>query len=281
MPDVFDYTDYRAYLADCYREKKQLNPHFSYAVWSGKVGFGNKGFLHNVIHGTKNLSKQSVVKISRSLKHTKAEADYLENLVFFNQAVDRDERNHFYEGMVAVRSRNPKTVERLQLRKEQYEYYSEWYHSAVRSIIGLVKFTGDYQWLAKAVQPPILPKQAKKSVALLKKLGLLRRRKDDVYELTQVHITTGDEIIDLAALNFHRQSTDLAGRAIDNLPRNERNITGMTVGTSAHAYDKICEAARSFRHKVVEIVNNDAHHPDRVYQLNTHIFPLSRKLEST
>ena len=149
----------------------------------------------------------------------------------------------------------------------------------MRSVIGLVRFSGDYQWLAKAVQPSILPKQAKKSVALLTKLGLARRVKGGVYELTQAHITTGDEILDLAALNFHRHSTELAARAIDSLPKNERNITGMTIGTSPIAYEKICEAAREFRRKIVEIVDNDTNHPDRVYQLNTHFFPLSRRLE--
>jgi uncharacterized protein (TIGR02147 family) len=278
MTCVFEYYDYRKYLADCYKEKKALSSGFSYTVFSKMAKFANKGFIHNVIHGTKNLSKQSVYKLSRALRHTKSEAEYFENLVFFNQATEREERNHFYENLVSVRSRNPRAVARLRLTREQYEYYSEWYHSAVRSIIGMIRFTGDYAQLAQAVYPAILPKQAKKSVALLVKLGLIRKGKNGVYELTQSHITTGEEILDLAVLNFHRKATELAGGAMDKLPKDERNITGITLGTSGKAYNEICEAGREFRQRVVDIVDADKEKTDRVYRLNIHLFPMSKPL---
>jgi uncharacterized protein (TIGR02147 family) len=278
MVCVFDYYDYRKYLADCYKEKKAMSSGFSFTVFSKMAKFANKGFIHNVIHGTKNLSKQSVYKLSGALRHTKSEAEYFENLVFFNQAIEREERNHFYENLVSVRSRNPRAVARLQLTKEQYEYYSEWYHSAVRSIIGLIRFSGDYNQLAQAVYPAILPKQAKKSVALLMKLGLVRRARTGVYELTRAHITTGEEILDLAVLNFHRKATELAGGAMDKLAKDERNITGITLGTSGKAYNEICEAAREFRQRVVDIVNADKEKADRVYRLNIHLFPMSKSL---
>jgi uncharacterized protein (TIGR02147 family) len=280
MVCVFDYYDYRKYLADCYKEKKAMSSGFSFTVFSKMAKFANKGFIHNVIHGTKNLSRQSVYKLSRALRHTKSEAEYFENLVFFNQAAEREERNYFYEKLVSVRSRNPRAVARLQLTKEQYDYYSEWYHSAVRSIIGLVRFSGDYQQLAQAVYPAILPKQVKKSVALLVKLGLVRKGKNGVYELSKAHITTGEEILDLAVLNFHRKATELAGAAMDKLPKDERNITGITLGTSSKAYSEICEAAREFRQRVVDIVDADKEKADRVYRLNIHLFPMSEQLDT-
>jgi uncharacterized protein (TIGR02147 family) len=279
MPFLFEYYDYRKYLSDCYKEKKAINQAFSFTFFSKMAKFANKGFIHNVIHGTKNLSKQSVLKLSNALHHTKSEADYFENLVFFNQAIEREERNHYYENLVSVRSRNPKAVAKIQLTTDQYEYYSEWYHSAVRSIIGMTRFTGDYAQLAQSVYPAILPKQAKKSVALLLKLGLVRKGKNGVYELSQAHITTGEEILDLAVLNFHRKATELAGAAMDNLPKGQRNITGITLGTSRKAYEEIREAEREFRQRVVDIVDKDKDKADRVYRLNIHLFPMSRPLD--
>ena len=86
MVRIFDYTDYRQYLADYYDHRKTESPGFSYTVLARKAGFKNKGFLHNVIHGHKNLSKTSVVKLSQALEHTRTQAEYFENLVFFNQA---------------------------------------------------------------------------------------------------------------------------------------------------------------------------------------------------
>jgi uncharacterized protein (TIGR02147 family) len=275
---VYEYSDYRKYLSDYYKERKAKNPGFSFTVFSKMANFANKGFIHNVIHGTKNLSKQSVYKLSKALHHTKSESEYFENLVFFNQAIVREERNHFYENLVSVRSRNPKAVAKTKLTKDQYEYYSEWYHSAVRSIIGLIRFSGDYQQISQAVYPAILPKLAKKSIALLIRLGLVRKGKNNVYKLSMDHITTGEEILDLAVLNFHRKATELAGAAIDMLPKDQRNITGVTLGTSKKAYDEICEAAREFRQRVIDIVDSDKEKADRVYRLNVHLFPMSEPL---
>ena len=67
LQSVFGYTDYRKYLADYYTVKKKENPSFSHTVLSQKAGFKNKGFIHTVIHGTRNMSKPSIVKISEAI----------------------------------------------------------------------------------------------------------------------------------------------------------------------------------------------------------------------
>ena len=45
-------------------------------------------------------------------------------------------------------------VRALEIR-DQYEFYSKWYHSAIRSLIDMYPFKDDYSWLAKNVYPPI------------------------------------------------------------------------------------------------------------------------------
>ncbi len=275
MTRLFAYSDYRLYLKEWYTEKKRMNPSYSYALLAAKAGFGNKGFLHNVISGRKNLSKTSVVKLSRALGHSATEAEFFENLVFFNQASDRLERDHFYHGMAAVQSRNSDAARVQRLRRDQYELYSRWYHSAIRSLIDLYPFHGDYGWLARSLLPPISPRDARRSVRLLERLGLVAMGEDGIWRVTDKHITTGDKVLDLAVLNFHRECTALAARAIDHLPRDQRNITGMTLGMSRQAYKRICQAAAHFRARIVDIVDQDSS-PENVYQMNIHIFPMAR-----
>ncbi len=274
MPNIFEYTDYRKYLGDYYEENKAKSKSFSYNTLSLKAGFKNKAFLYLVIHGKKNLSKISIVKLSQAIGHNNNEAEYFENLVFFNKAYNLKERNYFYDKLDAVKCKDSKVKKVHQTRKDQYEFYSKWYHSAIRSLIDMYPFKDDYKWLAKNVNPPIKAGQAKKSVELLEKLGLIKKQKSGVYKLAYKSITTGNEIKSLAALNFHKEATDLAKNALETLPKAKRNITGLTVGVSEDTYKRICEEIKAFRSRIVQMVDQDKE-ADRTYQLNFHFFPIT------
>jgi uncharacterized protein (TIGR02147 family) len=275
MPSIFEYTDYRKYLSDWFSEKKNQKKAFSYSMFALKAGFNDRGFFHNVIHGKRDLTKESLVKVSRAIGHSKTEADYFENLVFFNKSRDLKDRSYFYERLSSVKSVEKSVVKALQMRRDQYEFYSTWRHSAIRSLIDMYPVNDDYTWLAKNVYPPVTPRQAKKSVELLEKLGMIEKQKDKTYRLSSKNITTGSEVVSLAVHNFHKEAADLVKNALDNLPGNKRNTTGLTLGISEKTYRTICEELSAFRSKIVGIVEDD-HEADRTYQLNFHLFPITR-----
>lgn len=273
-PEIFDYTDYRSFLTDYYQQKKAANPSFSYNSFSIKAGFKNKSFIYNVIHGIKNISKSSAVMLSQAMGLKKMEAEYFENLVFFNQAKNLKEQNYFLEKLNSMNVKG-KAFEALRLRGDQYEFYSKWYHSAIRSLLDMYSFKDDFDWLARAVYPPLTPKQAKASVELLENLGLIEKKGDGTYVITSQHITTGNESIKIAVLNYHRDTAQLVVNAIDTLPRNRSDISGLTIGISENAFHKIVEETKAFRSRIIELVNMDSE-SDRVYQFNLHLFPLSK-----
>jgi len=274
MPNVFEYTDYRKYLSDWFEEKKKAQTAFSYASFAQKAGFSDRGFLHNVIHGKRDLTKESLVKVSQAIGLSKAEAEYFENLIFFNKSAGLKDRNYFYEKLSGVKSTEKSAVKAQQTRKDQYEFYSQWYHCAVRSLIDMYPFKDDFRWLAKNVFPPITPRQAKQSVQLLEKLGLIQRQKNGAFKLTSKSITTGSEIVSLAVHNFHKEAADLAKNALERVPLDKRNITGLTLGISEKTYLTLCEEIRQFRSKIVRIVEQDEE-ADRTYQLTFHLFPIT------
>jgi uncharacterized protein (TIGR02147 family) len=158
---------------------------------------------------------------------------------------------------------------------DQYEFYSKWYHVAVRSLIGMYEFKSDYAWLARQVQPHLTPKQARQSVKLLLKLGLITRYKNGVFDITEKSITTGEEVTNLALQNFHVECSGLAAKAIGDLPRNKRNITGLTLGISENCYLRICEEINEFQKKIMLMADRDGN-ADRVYRFNFHLFPISK-----
>lgn len=274
MVSVYDYMDYRKYLKHWFEGKKHSSPTYSYGAFAGKAGFADKGFLNNVIHGRRALTKESLTKVSRAIGHTKTEAEYFESLVYFNRAKTLKDRVYYHEKLLGVKGGHDAARKALLLRKDQYDYCSRWYHSAIRSLIDMYPFKGDFHWLAKKVYPSITPSQARKSVALLERLDLVRRDDEGVYALTSKSITTGSEVRSLAAQCFHRDVTGLALNALDCVDPSLRNITGLTMGISEATYHTICEELRLFRARLVALVEADDS-PDRTYQLNLHLFPVT------
>jgi uncharacterized protein (TIGR02147 family) len=274
MNNIFTYTDYRKFLLDYYKERKLHNPKFSYQVFANKAGIPNKGFLYNVMTGAKNLSKSGAIKLALAMSLNAAEADFFENLVSFNQAIILKERNYFFEKLGAIKSTKPGTALVRELRAEQHAFYSMWYLSAIRSLIDMHSFTDDYARLAKTIYPPIKPLQAKKAVALLEKLGMIRKGDCGRFQVVDKGITAGKEIVRLGLLNFQKQTAELALRAIEELPKEKRNISGMTLGISRKTYEVICSEIVTFQSKLQLLAEAD-NEADNVYQFNFQFFPIS------
>jgi len=275
MPDVFEYTDYRKFLADSYDERKAKSPAFSYKSFAIRAGLKSKSFIFEVIRGKKTLSKPTIVKLSQALGLKKDEAAYFENLVFFNQAADPKERGYFFDQLQGVRPLSSTGRKIQELRKDQYEFYSKWYNGAIRSLVDMHAVKDDYKGLAKKVYPAILPKQAKRSIELLEKLGFIRRQANGVYKISNKSITTGKEVVDTAVLKFQLEAMQLAARAVQELPADMRNVSGLTLGITRKAYERICDEIYQFQEKIMEIANEDEQ-ADNVYRLNFHFFPMSQ-----
>jgi uncharacterized protein (TIGR02147 family) len=241
MINIFDYTDYRKFLEDYYLERKNRFPAFSYQFLAQKAGFSNKGFVYNLVNGKRSLSKSNLFKMREALGLNRYEAEYFENLVSFNQVNGLKEKNFFFDRLSNLKNRGKAKSEMQVVRKDHYEFYSTWYHSAIRSIIDMYEFRDDYKWLARMVYPAIGVKQAKHSVALLLSLGMIEKRENGVYKVVEKNITTGKDVVGLAVQNFHKECATLSQNAIQNLPRAERNLTGLTMGISRPLYEKICE----------------------------------------
>jgi uncharacterized protein (TIGR02147 family) len=274
MESIFVYTDYRKFLADYYKERKKQNRGFSYQVFATKAGFPNRGFLFNVMSGKKSPSKSSAVKLAQAMGLSSAEADYFENLVSFNQAKTLRERNYFFEKLCVIKSGKPGMATVRELRREHHEFYSSWQLSAIRSLIDMHPFTDDYAWLAKNVYPPIKSKEAKKAVLLLHKLGMIKKNGRGVWDVVDKTITAGSEIIQLGLLNFQKQTAELAVGAIQEMSKDKRNISGLTLGISRKTYDTICEEIAAFQAKLQSLAERDDE-ADNVYQFNFQFFPIS------
>jgi uncharacterized protein (TIGR02147 family) len=274
-PNIFEFTDYRKFIQAYYDTQKERNHHFSFQVFCNDAGFPNKGFVHNVIHGLKNLSRLSALKFSQGMRLTKSESDFFESLVFFNQAKSVKEKNYYFEKLQSVRPMTPQASIAKKVADNQFSFYSTWYGSAIRSIIDMFPDkSNDYTWIAKNLYPRLSPVLVRKSIQTMLLLGLLEK-KNNLLLVKDKIITTGREAQNLAVAHFHMETMKLARQSLTELPSDKRHITGLTLGISRAAYKQICEDIFALQEKILKMAETDEG-SDAVYQLNFHLFPLSK-----
>jgi uncharacterized protein (TIGR02147 family) len=272
MISVFNFTDFREYLQYYFKEKKTANPDFSYQQFAQKTGISNRGFLYNILKGKKPLSRSHCFKFSQALGHSGNEALYFENIVSYAQTKNAEKRARYLEQALQVQS-NTHTKIHL-IRQDQYEFYSKWYHSAIRAYIDMFPFNGDYEELTEKLSPVVTVAQAEQSVHLLERLGLIKKDESGLYTVTEKSIWASNEVAQTAISRFHIECTDLARNAIIHENPKTHNIISLTMGISKNGYQNICEETRIFKDKIIELVNSDKN-TDRIYQYQLFFLPLS------
>jgi uncharacterized protein (TIGR02147 family) len=273
MKSLFEYTDYRAFLKDYYEDRKAREG-FTYRDFSRLAGMNSTSWLLHLIKGTKNLSAETLIRVAKALKLNKGETEYFQAMVPFTQARTNAAKDQAYARMLAVKRK----LKIAKLGEEQYEYYTKWYHPVIRSLVSKVDFGEDYTLLARCLVPAIPAREAKKSVKLLAKLGLIARGRDRRWTQTHPVVSTGDEVASLNIINYHKQVSRLAEGAHDRGPKEERDITALTLGVGEEDFLRIKARIQAFRKEIMDLALG-SQAPDRVYQLNFQLFPVGKAVK--
>jgi len=271
MQSIFEYTNFQLYLQDFFEESKKLNHNFSHRYLAAKLGIAMPNLILLVMRGKRKMSTVLTARLSRFLRLKKREAIYFESMVGFMQAKTHEQRNTFFQHMLKLR----RDLTTKKIEEGQYEYFSNWYNPVIRELVTYPDFRGNYTWLANKMHPHITPGQAKASVQLLLRLGLVKRSGRHYRQLDPI-ISTGPEVCSLAVVNFHRAVAFLAASSYDRTPKDEHNITGCTVNLSKETFNHTVTEISEFRRRALAIGDN-ANKSTRVYQLNVQLFPVSNK----
>lgn len=268
MRSVIEYMEYRDFLKDFYETNKSRKPYFSFRYMESKVSI-DASHLVKILQKQRHIGNDSIETFIKFCGLKRKEAEYFAALVQFNKAkTDRDSK-FYYDKLLLL-----KGVQTCALNKNQYEFYTKWYYSAILTLLDFYSFSGDYKSLAAKLSPAISETTAKKSISLLKKLDLIRENGDGTFYLTHNLITTGKDCASKAVKTFQRETMHLASESLDRHPREKRNISTVTLTISEENMDEINELVTAFRETLLKFADNEKK-PDKVYQLNIQLFPLT------
>ncbi len=269
---IFDYVDYRAFLRDYYVEQKARTRQFSFRAFAKRAGIRSFNFLQLVMKGQRDLSAQMAMHFARGCGLKGPEAEYFCELVAFGQAKTSEERNRAYERL--ARFRQFRSLH--QLEPAQSAYHNNWYMPAIRELVLIPGFVEDPKWIASMLRPAISPGQAREALATLQELGLLVRDRAGKLCQSSALVTTGPGPLGHHVANYHRVMIEQAARALDEVPRDQRDMSSLTLCVSAQAFENIRRRIAEFRQELLQLAELEGP-ADRIVQLGFQLFPLSNQ----
>lgn len=266
--DLIAYMDFRAWLRNAYAARKRASRAFSYRYIAGKIGL-DAGTFARILKGERKLDPEVAIRLAKVFGLDAREQIFFETLVLYGQARTLTERNHFLEKIFRLRGIAMGTLE-----ERQYDFYREWYYSALRELLRFHAFDGDYKKLARRLRPSIRPIDARRAIGVLADLGLTAPDAQGHPRPADSVITSGESIQAVFVTNLHAAMGELALRTLRDARPSERDFSGLTLSLSPHGFEKLKYKLKQFRREVLELAQRDEGE-NCVYQVNLQAFPLS------
>jgi len=271
MKDVLEYTGYRQYIADYYADKKAKSA-FTWQMFAEKAGFSSPVYLKYVSEGRFNLSEEAAIRVAAAMSLVEYERDYFCEMVRFDHAKTDDEKKVFFNKMLAIADAHKVKV----IEADSYRFFEDWKNPVLRELAPSMPGAKPLA-LARACRPEITAAEVTESLSFLVKANLLQKDKDGNYVQTEKSVTTGPmKATPVAVRSLHRQMGEFALDAIEGVSQDERHFSGLTLGITRQAYEKIVQEIAECRKRIIAIAREDEA-TEEVYRLNMQFFPMTNK----
>ena len=272
MKPIVEYTDYRKVVQDYYEDCKRRSS-FTWREFAEKAGFASAIYLKYVGEGKKNLSASGATQTARAMGLDGFELAYFELLVAYAHAKDAESKKSVFAKICALADEHRVKI----AGKEDFEFFSSWKNIVLREIVPAMPGAKPLE-VAKACKPAITAAEVTEILNFLVKAGLLKKDSEGAYRQTDRALfmdTFG--VKDLVAKDLQVQMGELAVNAIKNMPKEERSMSGLTLGLTERSRERIEREIVEFRRRIVAIATEDEE-TEQVFRLNLQLFPLCEKL---
>ncbi len=267
MKEIFEYSDYRLYLRDFYELAKQNKPYYSYRFIASRVG-ANPGFLFRLMSGKVHIGLKKIEVFADLLELCGRQRDYFVELVRLGRAKRDEDIQESLKKLQSIRG-----VQFSTIADDQMVFFGKWHHMAMRSLLSIYPFDGkNYRRLGAMLIPQLSADEARESVNLLVRLGLVYFDHNGIYKVIDTFISTKEKWSSAAIHEYQRTSIALSQKALDTLPKEVRDISTVTFTCSKNQLETLRERLQEIREEML-MLSQDCPGEDCVMQLNLQLFP--------
>ena len=267
--NIYNFSDYRDFLKDRYRQLKDNDPVFSFRNFSKQAGFGSPNYLKLVMDRKRNLSFEAISKFAKGLRLDNHESEFFRYMVEANQCELPAKKQVFEAKLTYLRE----LFKVKALIPELYDYYHDWYHSAIREMVKKGKMKSDPGAIAGSLVPAISVDQAKASIDLLIKLKLVALTGDGWLEACETS-DIDTKSIELAQKIHYEQMAELAAQSLYTQGPETQDYGAITLSLPPN---KGVELKEKLHQIIAQVSGDQSHSPtDEIYQLNIQLFALTK-----
>ena len=272
MKEIVEYTDYRKFIQDYYDERKRCSA-FTWRDFARDAGFSSAVYLKYVCEGKKNLSVNAAGSVAAAMGLAGYEQTYFVLMVSYAHAKSDKAKRAAFEERCALAHAHKVRV----LGNEEFDYFKSWRNPVLRELAPHMPGARPLE-MARACKPAITAAEVSETLDFLVRAKLLKKDRSGNYRQTDKSVSMGSvDAVPVAARDMQRQMGEFAVNALD-LPLSERDMSGLTMGLTRRAYDRIKKELADCRRRVVAIAAEDDE-TEQVYRLNLQLFPMSERLE--
>lgn len=272
--NIYEYENFRTYLADRYEALKEQEPSTTCRTFAEKAEFSNPGYFNDVVKGKRKLSKAAIEKMITVFEMNEQESGYFRLLVAFGQTNDPQKKDSAYRKMMFRRSRSAFA----RLHPDLHRYYQDYRYPLVRTALIAFPLRENYDELGRFLSPPLPRHALEKIVRDLCDWGLVRRNDQGVHEVTDRFVEPPAQLMaQVQQLNL--QWMHQASEALLRLPPKARHMSSMLVAVSPDTGKAIASKIEALRKEIWEMIQNDPEDARCMMQLNVQYFPRSKTRE--
>lgn len=269
MKSVFDYLDYRDMLKDLFEERKSSS-FYSYRMMADSFGM-DTSYLFRILQHEEHLPARCQSRAIELLGLTGRSAEYFVLLIAYARERNAKSKKEILEKALALRD-----VSRHELLDAEIAYYREWWIAALRSLLEVVDGRAVPRELATRLVPSVSEDEVAKALQLLEQLGFVKRHSSERLVSSEAHVTSGTSGEKIQAVHAYQQAIlELASQSLARFPKEQRDISTLTVAVDGDAYLEICGLLRECRRQIQACVER-VKEPDKVMQIAMAYFPLSQ-----
>lgn len=270
MNSIYEYTDYREYLRDLIANKKQKQSSYSIRLLSIKSGIKSPGFLSMVLKNKRNITAELAMKIGAALGLGKKEARYFLLMVDYTHTRRLESKHDILQQMLMLSRTNPVR----NLLPEQFEFYDKWYYSVIRELVEVTEVVdSNVGQIAELLEPQLKPREVRQALDILTRLGLIHKNEQGQYKRNDTMISCGEDIRSVVIGKYQSSMIELAGVALQKVPREQRDYSTVTLSIDNTAFLQIKECCNRFRKEILDIASR-VENPDSIFQINIQCFPV-------
>ncbi len=272
MKEIIEYTDYRKFIQDYYDERKRSSA-FTWRDFARDAGFSSAVYLKYVCEGKKNLSVGAAGSVASAMGLAGYEQAYFVLMVSYAHAKGDEAKRAAFEERCALARAHKVRV----LGKEEFDYFKSWKNPVLRELAPHMPGAKPLE-MARACKQKISAAEVSETLDFLVRAKLLKKDRSGNYRQTDKSISMGSvDAVPVAARDMQRQMGEFAVKALD-LPLSERDMSGLTLGLTRRAYERIKKELADCRRRIVAIAAEDDE-TEQVYRLNLQLFPMSERLD--